>query len=249
MAIPTRLQQDVDDLAVLVDGPPEVLALAADGHEQFVQMPGVADGPGPTPEPSRVGGAEGLAPVPDGLVRDGDAALGEEVFDVAEAEGEPVVEPDGVADDGGRESVAGIARRTSTGIRLLCPGSPQVDNTARLQAMNENSTGQRTVSVGSVGHGVFAATMIGLGIEGLIKRDFAPIWEPVPETLPARALLIYLCAFVALASGIGLLLRRTVADAARLLLAYLLLWLWLLRVPHIFISPTLDVWYRAARPW
>lgn len=113
--------------------------------------------------------------------------------------------------------------------------------------MNENSTGQRTVSVGSVGHGVFAATMIGLGIEGLIKRDFAPIWEPVPETLPARALLIYLCAFVALASGIGLLLRRTVADAARLLLAYLLLWLWLLRVPHIFISPTLDVWYSSCQ--
>jgi hypothetical protein len=35
--------------------------------------------------------------------------LREEIFDVAKAEGEPVIEPNGVADDGGRESVAGIA--------------------------------------------------------------------------------------------------------------------------------------------
>jgi hypothetical protein len=38
------------------------------------------------------------------------ALLGEEIFDVAEAEGEPVVEPDGVADSRGR--VAWIARHT-----------------------------------------------------------------------------------------------------------------------------------------
>jgi len=50
-----------------------------------------------------------FAPVPDGFVRDGDAAVREEVFDVAETQSEAVVEPDGVADDGGRESVAGIA--------------------------------------------------------------------------------------------------------------------------------------------
>ena len=60
-----------------------------------------------TTEPPRVGEAEGLAPVPDGFVRDGDAAVCEEVFDVAEAQSEAVVEPDGVADDGGWESVAG----------------------------------------------------------------------------------------------------------------------------------------------
>src|SRR4030095_11836365 len=101
---------DVDDLAVLVDGAPEVLTLAANGHEEFVQMPRVADWSRPTPEPSRVGHAKGLTPVPDGLVRYRDAALGEEVFDVAEAEGESVVEPDGVADNHGREPVAWIVR-------------------------------------------------------------------------------------------------------------------------------------------
>jgi CheY-like chemotaxis protein len=110
VAIPAGLEQDVDDLAILVDSPPEILTLAANRHEEFVQMPRVADGPRPTPEPPRVGRTEDLAPVPDGLVRQRDAALGEEVFDVAEAEGEPVVEPDGVADHRGREPVAWIVR-------------------------------------------------------------------------------------------------------------------------------------------
>src|SRR3954454_15698136 len=109
--------------------------------------------------------------------------------------------------------------------------------------MNENSTDRRAVRIASTGHAAFAATMIGLGIQGLIKGDFAPIWEPVPKGVPARAVLIYLCALIALASGIGLLWRRAAAAASRLLLAYLLLWLLLLRVPHIFISPTVDVWY------
>src|SRR4051794_917666 len=109
--------------------------------------------------------------------------------------------------------------------------------------MNENTTGPKAVSIGRLGHLAFAATMIGLGLQGLITRAFAPIWEPVPVTLPAYAVLVYLCALVALASGIGLLLRRTVAGAGRMLLAYLLLWLLLLRVPHIFVSPTVDVWY------
>ena len=113
--------------------------------------------------------------------------------------------------------------------------------------MNENSTGRRAIRIASMGHAAFAATMIALGMLGLIKRDFAPIWEPVPQSVPARAVLIYLCALVLLASGIGLLWRRAAAAAARVLLAYLLLWLLLLRVPHIFISPTVDVWYSSCQ--
>jgi hypothetical protein len=54
-------------------------------------MPGVAHGPGPTAKPPRVREAEGFGPVPDGFVRDDDAALREDVFDVSEAQGEAVV--------------------------------------------------------------------------------------------------------------------------------------------------------------
>jgi len=48
-------------------------------------MPRVADVRGSMPQPARVGEAEGVAPMPDGLVRYGDAAVGEEVFDVAKS--------------------------------------------------------------------------------------------------------------------------------------------------------------------
>src|SRR5271155_2954882 len=97
--------------------------------------------------------------------------------------------------------------------------------------------------IASVGHAVFAATMIGLGILGLIKGNFTAIWEPVPDSVPARAVLVYLCALISLASGIGLLWRRTAAPAARVLLAYLLLWMLGLRVREIILSPTFGVFW------
>src|SRR3984893_6296746 len=98
--------------------------------------------------------------------------------------------------------------------------------------------------IATIGHAVFAATMIATGILGLIKVDFNPVWDPVPQGVPALA---YLCAFISLVSGIGLLWQRAAATAARVLLAFLLVWLLLLRVPHIFISPTVDVWWASCK--
>ena len=91
---------------------------------------------------------------------------------------------------------------------------------------------------------VFAATMIALGILGLVQRDFPPTWAGVPKGLPARTVLVYLCAFVSLTTGIGLLWRRSAAVAARVLLTYFLAWLLLFRLSHIFVAPTaLDTWW------
>jgi uncharacterized membrane protein len=90
---------------------------------------------------------------------------------------------------------------------------------------------------------VFAATMIALGILGLIQRDFTAIWQPVPKDVPARELLVYLCALVCLGSGIGLLWQRTAAAAARALLSLHLLWLLVFRLPGLFRSLAVDVYW------
>lgn len=106
--------------------------------------------------------------------------------------------------------------------------------------MSWTGTGGSAIRIASVGHAVFAATLSALGILGLIQGDFDPTWPAVPNGLPAREVLVYVCALVYLGSGTGLLFRRTAAVASRLLLAYLLVWLLLLRLPQIFfLHPTL----------
>ena len=95
--------------------------------------------------------------------------------------------------------------------------------------------------IASVGHLAFAATMIALGIVGLARGDFAPVWEPVPKAVPARQVLADLCALISLACGAGLLWQRAAAAAARALLASLLLWLLVFRLPVILRAPGVEV--------
>ena len=86
----------------------------------------------------------------------------------------------------------------------------------------------------SPGRIAFAAAMIWLGVLGLKAGDFVQVWQPVPGWVPARTVLAYLCAIISLASGIGLLFRRTAAAAARLIFGALLIWLLVLRLPPLF---------------
>jgi uncharacterized membrane protein len=96
------------------------------------------------------------------------------------------------------------------------------------------------MSIASAGHAGFAGIMIALGIQGFVKGDFTAVWQPVPKGAPARETLIYLCASISLASGIGLLWRGTAALAARLLLAFLVLWFLLWRVRALYLATLVD---------
>ena len=53
-AVATRLDEDIEDVALLIDGAPEIVPLSLDGDEDFVQVPGVAQPALSTREPSSV---------------------------------------------------------------------------------------------------------------------------------------------------------------------------------------------------
>jgi hypothetical protein len=78
-------------------------------HEEFIQVPRIAQPTLATLERTSVLGTELQTPQSDGLVSDDDPALCQEIFDISEAQTEAVVEPDGVADDLRRESVSAVA--------------------------------------------------------------------------------------------------------------------------------------------
>jgi len=101
--------------------------------------------------------------------------------------------------------------------------------------------------IASVSHAVFAATLIGLGILGLINGDLAALWQPLPQGMSASGVLVYLCSFVCLACGLGMLWQHTTTLAARTLLGYLLLWLLVLRMPGLLRSFTVEFWYSACQ--
>ena len=109
--IPSRLHEDVEDVTVLIHGAPQVLLATLDRDEHLVEMPGVSHPTASAPQPPRVDRTEPLAPLPNRLVGDRHASLREEIFGIAEAEAEPMVEPDRVADDVGWESISVIAGR------------------------------------------------------------------------------------------------------------------------------------------
>jgi hypothetical protein len=125
--IAPRLDKDVDDIAVLVHGTPQILLPPLDLHEHFVQIPGVAHA---APQPPRVVEPERQTPVPNSLVGDGDAALGQQVFGIAKTQADAVVEPDGVTDDLGRESIAVVVGPLA-GHHPTLPAPSQLDNALR----------------------------------------------------------------------------------------------------------------------
>jgi uncharacterized membrane protein len=97
-----------------------------------------------------------------------------------------------------------------------------------------SSASGRPIRIASAGHAAFAVLMIWLGAMGLSTGTFVQVWQPVPAWVPARTALAYLCAFISLASGLGLLWRRTAAVAARVIFASLLVWLLVLRLTNLF---------------
>ncbi len=97
--IAPTLYQNIKAIAVLIDGTPQIVALPLNGDKDFVDMPGVAYAALQFFEFSSIVGPKLLTPLTNGFIRDGDASFGEEFFDFAKAEAEPMVEPNRMTDN------------------------------------------------------------------------------------------------------------------------------------------------------
>ena len=106
--ITSRLDYQLEHLALVVDGAPDIVDPALDSDEDLVQMPAVAGRRASLPDLLGIGGAELERPTADGLVGDIDAAHGEQVLDILVAQGEPKVEQDRMLFDGRRKAMAGV---------------------------------------------------------------------------------------------------------------------------------------------
>ena len=106
-----RLDEDIKDVAILIDGAPEIVPLSLDGDEGLVQMLSVAQPALSMLEPASVCRTKLDAPQPDRFVGHREATLGREIFDIAQVHTEAVIQPDGVADDLGGKSV--VARHVA----------------------------------------------------------------------------------------------------------------------------------------
>src|SRR3977135_3435817 len=107
--VPPSLDPPIEALPLGVDGTPQIDHPAIDFQIDFVQMPSRM-GFGPAFAQVRCDHRpEMVHPAPDGLIGDHDLAFRQQIFDVAEAQREPNIEPDRVLDDFGRTAIASIA--------------------------------------------------------------------------------------------------------------------------------------------
>jgi len=109
--IPARLDQQIKDFALLVDGTPQVHAPADDPHDHLVEVPVVARPGPPLPQASREERAEFKHPTADRFIGHVEPAFGKQFLDIAVAQGEADIEPNCVLDDGRREPVAAVRER------------------------------------------------------------------------------------------------------------------------------------------
>lgn len=120
--IAISLDHDVYLVPVLINSPPEIMALTLDVDEHFVQVPHVSQTTLATSEAPRILWSERPTPLPHGLVGHDDPPLREEFLDIAEAEGETVIQPDCVTDNDRRKPVAMVATRIRFHPRSLTGG-------------------------------------------------------------------------------------------------------------------------------
>jgi len=107
--VPLWLHQNINGVPILIDRAPEILMLSLDRDNRFIEMPGIAQPTLAFLESARIRWTKFQAPAPYRFIGDDDTPLSEQLFHFRKAETKSMIEPDGVTDDGRRESVTLLA--------------------------------------------------------------------------------------------------------------------------------------------
>jgi uncharacterized membrane protein len=118
-----------------------------------------------------------------------------------------------------------------------------MDNASATQAVKVVEPGESAAGKSQQpGQSLIAVGLLGLGVLALRYGDFALVWQPVPDWLPARHVVAYGCGVLMLLLGIGLLFKASAPLASCALLPYLFVWA-LLKVPALFVAPKIEAVY------
>src|SRR5215813_4766158 len=109
LLIAPALHQNIEDVVILIDGAPQVMAFTRNRQKHFVQVPFVAWLSASTLQLIRVVLPKFQTPLADGFMGDVDPALEQDLLHIAVAQGEAVVEPDAMANDLTGEAVVFVA--------------------------------------------------------------------------------------------------------------------------------------------
>lgn len=106
LGVAARLHDFIEDIAVLVDGAPQPVLLAADGDHDLIEVPDVAAARLLAPEAAGVIPPEFHRPASHRLVGDDDTTFQQHLLHQAQAQRETKIQPNRVSDDRRRKSMA-----------------------------------------------------------------------------------------------------------------------------------------------
>jgi hypothetical protein len=109
--VPSALNQDLEDLALMIDRAPQVHMLAGNSDDHFVEMPAIAWSRTAPPQSPSNRRSEFEYPTANAHVRDVERTLGKQFLNIAIAQSEAQVEPNRVLNHGRRETVPAIGDR------------------------------------------------------------------------------------------------------------------------------------------
>jgi hypothetical protein len=102
------LHEHIEDMAILIDRPPPIVAFAMDGQQDFIQVPRVPRSGSAVTQPIGIGVPKRPAPIPPRLISQADAACGHQLFDIPRAQAQAAIPPDAMADELRREALGRI---------------------------------------------------------------------------------------------------------------------------------------------